>query len=144
MSPKIKKKILALIYRTRNDTQEFLVLKKSADPVHGPAVFYVVTGAVEKDESNLSAAKREIEEETGITNIINVTKLDKIYEYKHPAEEDYLCQEYCFAVLIDDEVRHLSEEHTEYKWLSRDDFVDTIDWYYDKEDLKQLIKSIDK
>jgi 8-oxo-dGTP pyrophosphatase MutT (NUDIX family) len=142
MSQKIKKKIMALIYRIRNNAQEFLALKQTANPLHGSANFYVVTGSIENNESNLLAVKREVEEETGITNITKITDLNKTYEYNHPAEGNYLCQEHCFAVLVDDEVKHLNEEHTEYKWLTNDDFVDTISWYYDKEDLKQLMKSI--
>ena len=142
MSQRIKKKIMALIYRIRNNAQEFLALKQTANPLYGPANFYVVTGSIENNESNLLAVKREVEEETGITNITKITDLNKTYEYNHPAEGNYLCQEHCFAVLVDDEVKHLNEEHTEYKWLTNDDFVDTISWYYDKEDLKQLMKSI--
>ena len=136
----LKKKILAIVYRKNNGVLEFLTLQNNpTDPIHGGDFYYVVTGGVEGDEGLNTAVKREIEEETGIKNIINIQDLNTVYEYKHPGEGDYLCQEHCFAVLIDDEVKHLSEEHIKYKWLSTKDFIDTIYWYYNKTALKKLL-----
>ncbi len=136
----IKKKILAIVYRKKNNKEEILVLKQNAtDKIHQAVGFYVITGAVEGNESSTDAVKREIKEETGVKNIINIQDLETVFEYKHPAEGDCLCQEYCFAVLVDDEVRHLSKEHTEYRWLSIEDFIETVYWYGDKSDLKKLL-----
>jgi len=141
----IKKKILAIVYRKRNNKEEFLTLKENnADKTHHALGFYVITGGVKGNESLATAVKREIKEETGIKKIINIQDLNTVYEYKHPAEEDYSCQECCFAVLVDDEVKHLSEEHTEYKWLYIEDFIDTMDWYYNKAGLKILLKQFIK
>lgn len=136
----VKKKILAIVYRKRNNKEEILVLKENdTDKIHQSVGFYVITGGVEGNEGLTAAVKREIEEETGIKNIIHIQDLNTVYEYKHPAEGDYLCQEHCFAVSVDDEVKHLSEEHTEYRWLSTKDFIDTVYWYGDKSGLKKLL-----
>mgnify|MGYP000877104039 CR=1 FL=1 len=137
----IKKKILAIVYRKKEGRTEILALKENdEDPIEQAVGFYVVTGGVEGDETLTEAVKREINEETGIENIINVQDLNTVYEYKHPAEGDYLCQEHCFAALVDGEVKHLSIEHTEHKWLSVKDFIETVYWYEDKDSLNKLLK----
>jgi len=139
----IKEKILALIYRRKNNQIEFLALKKNAaDPIHGRDTFYVVTGGIEKGEKLTDAVKREIKEETGIEKIVNIQNLKKVYEYTHPAEGDYLCREFCFAVEADEGVKYLSAEHTEYKWLKNNDFIKKVDWYGDKKDLKELLSML--
>ena len=141
----IKKKILAIVYRKKEGNIEILALKENdADPIEQAVGFYVITGGVEGDEMLTDTVKREINEETGIKNIINIQDLNTVYEYKHPAEGDYLCQEHCFAVLVDDEIKHLSVEHTEYKWLSTEDFIDTVYWYEGKSSLKQLLNQFAK
>jgi len=136
----IKKKILAIVYRKKNNKEEILALKENdADKIHHAVGFYVITGGVEDNEGLISAVKREVKEETGIENVVNIQDLNTVYEYKYPVEKDHLCQEHCFAVLVDDEVKHLSEEHTEYKWLSVKNFIDTVYWYNNKIGLKKLL-----
>ncbi len=139
-----KKKILALIYRKKNNILEFLALRNNPDPIHGGGFYYVVTGGVEAGEDPEDAVKREIREETGIEKILNIQNTGKIYKYTHPGEGDYLCKEYCYLIEIDDEVHHLNEEHIEYKWLKKDDFINTLDWYGDKKDLKELLNMLKK
>ena len=138
----IKKKILAIIYRIKNNNEELLALMENSSQIDQSVGYYVVTGGVEDGEGLLDALKREIIEETGMENIVDILDLNKIYEYKHPAEGNYLCQEHCFAVRVDDEVKYLSEEHTGYKWLPREEFIETIFWYFDKADLKELLNKI--
>ncbi|MDO8513273.1 MAG: NUDIX domain-containing protein [bacterium] len=140
----IKKKILAIVYRIKNHNEQFLALLENSSEIDQSVGYYVVTGGVEGNEGLLDAVKREIMEETGIENIVNILDLNKIYEYKHPAEGDYLCQESCFAVEVDDEVKHLSVEHTGYKWLPRKEFSDTIFWYTNKADLDELLNKFIK
>jgi len=136
----IKKKILAIVYRKRNDKEEILALRQNdKDEIQQSVGLYVITGGVEEDESLTEAVKREIEEETGMKNIINIQDLNTVYEYKHPAEGNYLCQEHCFAVLVDEDVIQLNDEHTEYKWLAPEDFTREIYWYSDKSALSKLL-----
>ena len=138
----VKKKILALVYRKKNNILEFLALKNNPDPIHGGGFYYAVTGGVEVGEELEDAVKREIKEETGIKKILNIRNSGKIYKYNHPGEGDYLCKEYCYLVEVDDEVHHLNEEHVGYKWLKKNDLIDTLYWYGNKKDLIDIINLI--
>jgi 8-oxo-dGTP pyrophosphatase MutT (NUDIX family) len=141
---KIKKKILAIIYRKRNKGIEFLALRNNpTDIKYGGDHYFVVTGGVEKNETLEDAVKREIDEETGIKNFIKITDLDKICEYTCEGEAGFLCKEAEFLVEVDDEVSHLSEEHLSYKWLGRDAFVKLIAWN-DKNDLNLILNKLNK
>lgn len=138
-----KKKILAIIYRRRSDSLEFLTLRNNpTDPVHGGDFYYVVTGGVENGEKFLDTVKREIKEETGITNIVQIKETNKIYTYTHPGEGKALCKEECFLVEVKGDINHLSDEHIGYKWLKEKAFINSIYWYYDKADLRELLKLI--
>jgi 8-oxo-dGTP pyrophosphatase MutT (NUDIX family) len=139
----IKNKILAIIYRKNKGVLEFLALQNNpADPIYGGDFYYVVIGGVEAGEDLVSTVKREIEEETGIENIIEITETDKIYEYTHSGEGQTQCLEKCFLAEVKGDVRHLSIEHIGYQWLSKKKFIGTVHWYYSKDDLKELLKPV--
>ncbi len=138
---KIKKKILAIVYRKEKDETQFLALRNnSTNTVHGGDYYFVVTGGVENGEELQAAVKREIEEETGIKNILNVTDLNKSCEYTCAGEGDFLCREAYFLVEITGEVLHLNEENVEYQWLEKSDFVDLIAWN-DKKELQLILNN---
>lgn len=141
---KIKNKILAIIYREKDKKNELLALRNNPqDPKHGGDFYFVVTGELEKEESFLSAVKREIKEETGIMNIIKIIDLKLTFEYIYSDDGEYLCKEKAYLVKIDDEVGGLNEEHIGFLWLNRTDFIETIEWE-GEEGKKDLIKILDK
>lgn len=144
MNLKIKKKILAIIYRKNKDGIEFLALRNNPhDPTHGGDFYFVVTGGVESGEKLQDAVKREIAEETGMENFLKITDLNKICEYTCAGEAGFLCRESEFLVEVDDGVRKISEEHVDYKWLEREKFVDLISWN-DKNDLNLILNKINE
>lgn len=141
----MKNKILAIIYRKVGKITEFLALRNNpADPVHGGDFYYVVTGGVEEGEKSEDALRREIKEETGIEKIISVKDTGKIYKYSHPGEGEAMCKEVCFLVEVDGDIHHLSDEHIGYKWLHREEFINTVHWYYSKEDLIEQLNPLAK
>jgi len=141
---KIKKKILAIIYRRINEKIEFLALKNNPlNLEHGGDYYFVVTGGVKKNEALQTAVRREISEETGITKIFKIIDLDKICEYICAGEGDFLCQESEFLVEVSDEIIELDNEHIEYKWLERDAFADLIAWN-DKNDLNSILNKLNE
>lgn len=141
---KIENKILAIIYREKDKKNELLALRNNPqDPKHGGDFYFVVTGGLKKEESFISAVKREIKEETGITNIVKIINLKLAFEYVYSDDGECLCKEKAYLVKIDGEVGGLNEEHIGFLWLNRTDFIETIKWE-GEEGKKDLIKILDK
>ena len=128
----MKKKVLAFI----TNGKEFLALRNnSEDTSHGEDFWFTVTGSVE-DETLEEAVKREIKEETNLdAQEIFSLNWGSIYEWS--GEE---CQESNYLAIVSSGDIMLNEEHTEFKWLGLDEFVNIIKWYDDKDLLKKILK----
>ncbi|MHA1877353.1 MAG: NUDIX domain-containing protein [Promethearchaeota archaeon] len=129
----MKRKILTFVVKGR----KFLALEMTKHPEHAPeGGWFVVTGGVEGNESSEDAVAREIFEETGL-NIEESIFLNwsSIYEWR-----DELCEEKNFIAFVNHEEVILNEEHSDYQWLSLDEFIKKINWDDDKELLKKVLK----
>lgn len=136
------RKIFALICRISESKQEFLLLHNNpVDPKEGGDIWYTVTGAVEGEESLENAVKREIDEETGIQDIKEIEFLDTVFKYKM---EDIDCEEYAFLVLANDDVKHLSEESIDYKWVDQEGLREQMFWYGDRVVLNGFVKKAEE
>lgn len=136
---KIKKKILAIIYKKEKKENLFLALRNNPkDKIHGGDYYYVITGGLNSNETNEQAIKREIEEETGIKEIKEIKDLDKVYIYTCSGEKGYLCKEYAYIIKVEDDVKFLNEEHIDYKWLNKKEFISLIKWE-NKNELNKLL-----
>ena len=83
-------------------------------------MWQTVTGKVEPDESAFDAAKRELEEETGLTDgkWYKVPFLGGFYDMKRNTVESVPT----FAFVVDSfPLIVLSDEHTESRWIKRDE-----------------------
>ena len=120
--------------------EKYLLLKGSeSDPQFHESFWYVVTGSVEKEDLSLKeAAKREIYEETGLRTS-KIKKIPIIFEYESLGNK---CIEHLFIAKVEDEKIVLNEENIDYKWCDIDEFINKIKWYYDKEQLKNMIKNM--
>lgn len=136
----MKNKILTFIYNGEKD--KFLLLAMTKHPDHAPnGGWFTVTGEIEKGESPEDAVKREIKEETGLIpeNIISLN-WGSIYEWK---SEEF--KEMNFMAFVNSDEIILNEEHSKYKWLHTDEFIEKIEWDDNKTLLKKvLIKGINK
>jgi 8-oxo-dGTP pyrophosphatase MutT (NUDIX family) len=119
----------------------FLALRNNpADPAHGGDFLYVVTGNVDQGESLLEAVLREVEEETGIVRIRHISIL--------PIEKNFVdgwgrnCHETFFAIITDQEVRHLSEEHIESHWFERSTFLRLVRWFGSLDELAMILDHV--
>ncbi len=131
----MKQKILSFI----TDGKKFLALRNSPyeQEKHGGDFWFTVTGAMENSESREEAVKREIKEETGL-DVKKTFDMNWSSRYRWFDED---CEEHNFLSLV----KHtdkiiLNEEHTEFKWLSLDNFIGLIKWDDDKEVLKQNLQ----
>lgn len=133
----IKKKVLGVVFRRNVNGLEFLALRNnSSDIKHGGDFWYVITGGVEGNENLADAIKREIIEETGLSEILNIYDMDTVYEY-FGKNIKVKFQEYAFLVEVRGDVKKLNEEHVEYEWLEGQSFIKKIQW--DGDDLEKLV-----
>jgi dATP pyrophosphohydrolase len=123
----------AIIFRRKSNTIEYLLLKRLPDR---NGFWQPVTGGLEEGETRMEALRREIEEETGIKNLIRVIEDLYCFEFSDPD----LNQEYVYGV----EVSHTEEvvldkkEHSEYRWSSMQEALQLLHWKENKEALEKL------
>jgi len=128
-------KIFALI---KSDKGKYLILKMNKETMFLDE-WYVVTGHVEKAESYPEAARREIKEETGLA-VLSIKNSGVVFDY-HCKQWDKDAHEKVFFVTVKQSAPTLSEEHTEFLWLNKEDFFEKMYWYgEDKKSLKGLLE----
>ena len=118
--------IEAHIFRETVSGIEFLLLKRADDQQY-PGLWQMVTGKIEGEEKAYQTALREIKEETGLlpVQLWVAPKINSFYELK----DDYICMLPVFAARIEGKTNViLSEEHTEYKWVGKDEAKKLLAW----------------
>ena len=110
------KKVQAILYKFIDKKLHYLCLKWSE--VDG-GFWHVVTGTPEQGETDEECLKREILEELGesikilkISSILKQWIWDKGFE-QIPTND--------YALEVSDDLIKLNEEHTEYKWLNKEE-----------------------
>lgn len=126
------KKILAFIY----NGEKFLALHSKPHPEHGKGGWFVVTGAIENEETHEEAVIREIKEETNL-NIEETFDLNWRSIYKWG---DEVCEEDNFIAFVNKGNVKLNEEHNQFRWLSLKEFTKKINWDDDKEMLIRVLE----
>ena len=98
-----------------NNQGKILILRRSSDEYYA-GLWDFPGGTVEKGETLQQAAAREVKEECGLE-----IKLEKNYFYiYHYQDRDLNIYDFK-ADFVSGEVV-LSEEHTEFKWISKDEY----------------------
>lgn len=127
-----------------NEYNEILLLKGSKNDLQFKKSFwYVVTGGCEKYDLNREeTVKREIKEETGIDNIKDIFYLNWIFKY---ISLGIKCTEYAYITFVQKEKIILNEENIDYKWCDKEEFLEKIKWYGDKNELDNVLtKALEK
>ena len=121
-----------------NKNKELLLLKGSAnDPQFHRSFWYVVTGGKEEQDKNLKETViREVKEETNL-DVEKVKYLNWIFKYNSLGKE---CTEYVYISLVNDNKIILNEENIDYKWCNIEEFINEIEWYGDKKELKKVLR----
>ena len=130
--------IEAIIFRRNSNTIEYLLLKRLPDR---NGFWQPVTGGLEEGENRTEALRREIEEETGIKNLIRVIEGLYYFEFSDPN----LNQEYVYGVEVSstEEVVLDGKEHSEYRWCGIKDALQLLSWKENKEALEKLNTILD-
>lgn len=86
---------------------------------------------------------RELEEETGITQgITDVVKTDLVYQFE---EKGFYLTEYVFSIELPKEISpELSDEHTEFAWVSFEKATEMLLWDKNKDAFQKVHKLISK
>ncbi|MDP4550097.1 NUDIX domain-containing protein [Alkalihalobacillus macyae] len=111
-----------LIKRTDSD-YEVLLLKRDTSVLRD--VWCYIGGGIEEGEKAWEAALREVKEETGITDLslYSSNQFDQIYSPK----ENYIYIAPVFVGYVDESQKvNLNYEHSDYKWVSFKEALDTV------------------
>ena len=95
--------------------RKVLLVRRSPSSDHAPGEWETVSGRVEFGESPIEAALREAFEETGL-KVEVLQPLDTFHFYRGNAREEAVG--ITFHCRVDSGELRLSDEHTEYAWVS--------------------------
>lgn len=105
-------------YFKKEEKYKFLLLKRAPDREVYPGIWQICTGRSEEGETALETGLRELWEETGIKEYINLWSVPKVPVY-FSVNQDAISFSPVFTVQIEEETQIiLSHEHTEYGWYS--------------------------
>lgn len=124
------------IFRLAGEELEFLLLKRAAHDIF-PGLWQMVTGSIDSEEKAYEAAIREIKEETGLTPVKFwvVPNVNSFYSPKQ--NEIYMVPVFAALVAADSNV-HISEEHSEYKWVSKEEAKKLLAWPGQRKSLETI------
>jgi len=128
---------MAIIY---SEKRNFLLLKMNPKVLKQEG-WFVVTGSTDGEEFEI-AARREIEEETCIKEIISIKPTKYFSEYEWPKNSGKMHHEKAFLVKVKEQLIKLSEEHLDYKWINEKEFLKEIAWEGDIDELKHILEEI--
>lgn len=124
-------KVQAILYHA-GQSVEYLLMKRPAD--RGD-YWTPITGHVEQGEKLLDTLAREIEEETGISDLSYIIDLRVPFRY---VQKDKEVEEHAFGVQVDTKEIRLSKEHTEYEWLDYEEAAGRLHWEEHRTSLRVL------
>lgn len=117
--------IEAHIFRKIGNDLEFLLLRRASNEKYAD-VWQMVTGSIES-ESAYQTALREIKEETDLTPI-KFWVVPNINSFYSP-ENDIIIMIPVFAAMVDENaIVTISEEHTEFKWVKKEEAIKLLAW----------------
>ncbi len=125
------------VARRRNDRIEYLVLKRSDDEDIYPGIWQIVTGMIEPAESAQEAALRELHEEAGLrpTKFYCLPYITSFYSMRRNQVQHVPV----FAAIVEENaVVTLSDEHSEYKWISFDEAIKILPFPSHKDGTKVM------
>jgi len=135
MKQRTKNQVEAIIFKKLSSGDlSFLMLKRT--PQRG-GFWQPVTGNVEEGETFEAAALREVEEELGITNVVQLVDTEYSYEFTDNGFDQF---ERIFGVQVSpNQEIALSSEHTEYHWATKEEALDIyLKYPGNKEGLRRL------
>lgn len=145
---RLPKQVLIIPYRIINNQVEYGIFKRKDIPIWQ----WISGGLEDSDKDILAAVKRELYEETYISidddkEIIELegfTKIPVINIVKDFIWGDnvFYSEEYAFAINLEDKEIKISDEHSEYKWISYEESKELLRYDSNKSALWELNEKI--
>lgn len=115
-----------------------LIMKRVRPSTDGLGYWELPGGGLEYGETPHEALKRELREETGL----KIKIIKPIYTFT-AIREDYQTVGIGFLAIPEDDHVHISEEHTDYKWVNEEELKTTLDPHIFN-DIKEALFEYDK
>ena len=115
------------VFRVVNAGTQYLVLQRAKEETLYPGLWQIVTGTMKKGERALSAALRELKEETGCSPKQCWT-IPYVDSYFDPVKEALQMVPVFAAELDASSTLHLSEEHQRCAWMRYDKARRRVVW----------------
>jgi 8-oxo-dGTP pyrophosphatase MutT (NUDIX family) len=104
-----------------NGEGELLVLKRVGQDEFYPGYWNFPDGGVEPGKESVAAAMREAEEEAGLA-MKPEGRYFAVYCYPDGKEENAEAAAYAFKATTISSAIHLDSEHTDYRWVSKENW----------------------
>ncbi|VAX17283.1 hypothetical protein MNBD_IGNAVI01-265 [hydrothermal vent metagenome] len=128
----------AHIFRRKGEDLELLALKR-ADDLSYPNLWQMVTGGIQDGEKAYITALREIREETGLTpkRFWSLPNINSFYS----SEDDCIFMIPVFAAEVNaEDPVTISFEHSEFKWVGKDEMIEILPWPGQKRSVEILFE----
>ena len=123
----------AYVFNRKSKEIRFLLLKRAKTKIY-EHLWQGVAGKIEAGEAAWEAAIRELKEETGFepVRIFVADHVSKFYE----AHGDWVNMVPVFGIEVNKEEVVLSDEHSDYKWVTINEALDLLVWMGQKKAIK--------
>jgi dATP pyrophosphohydrolase len=113
------------VFGIENNELQFLLLKRSAHKIY-PGLWQMVSGHVEKGETAVQTALRELHEETGLkpSRLWVAPNINSFYS----PDDDSISIIPVFAAQVKDFIVRISDEHSEFKWVNSEEAKIFLAW----------------
>ncbi|MCH7613482.1 MAG: NUDIX domain-containing protein [Candidatus Marinimicrobia bacterium] len=129
----------AYVFRRTENGLRFLILKRASTKLY-EHLWQGVAGKIEAGETAWQAAIRELDEETGLSpkHIFIADHVSRFYE----AYGDRINLVPVFGIEVDSDDVILSNEHSEYKWVTLEEAQKHLVWRGQKEGIQVVNEMI--
>ncbi len=115
------------IFSVEKGDVRYLLLHRSSEEKVYPGIWQFISGSIEKGETAVDAAYRELKEETGITPEA-FWVVPRVLSFYDPGWDSLNLVPFFAARVAPGSVPVLSDEHTQYGWYSYEEAQSRLVW----------------